>query len=64
MSAALRYAEVRMWFEGEDPLVDPPREVAGVIQTGADGAIDPERSAEFAAAVVRAHAAGECGCQA
>ena len=52
-----------MWFEGDDPLVDPPREVSGVIQSRDDGTVDPERSADFAAAVVRSHAAGECDCQ-
>jgi hypothetical protein len=46
-----------MWFEGQDPLVDPPKEIAGVMQNTL------EETIEFATGCIETHWNGECECQ-
>lgn len=52
----LRYAEVRLWFDGVDPVTDPPDETVGVVQSSM------EETQDFAGAVLQRHWDGECAC--
>ena len=54
----MKYAELRLWFSGRDPVSAPPDEIVGVTQESL------EATQRFADAVLAVHWHGECGCQA
>ena len=53
----LKQAMLILWFDGSDPVNDPPDEIAGVMQDSLD------RTVTFAGKVLQAHYAGKCACQ-
>lgn len=50
-----------LWFEGADPLTDPPHEIGGVLQME-DGRPILSHTRDFMAEMLRAHWYGECAC--
>lgn len=59
VSKGLKQAMLCLWFEGSDPVADPPDEQVGVF--GYEGGL--EAAQRFAADVLSKHWHGECACQ-
>ena len=52
----LKQIEVAMWFDAQNPLIDKPHEIGGVMQDTL------EETLRFTSEMIRSHWLGECDC--
>lgn len=52
----LKQMTISLWFEGQNPTRDKPKEIAGVMQNTL------EETIQFASEMIRSHWLGECDC--
>lgn len=57
MNGKIKYIEIALWHENQNPLEEAPREKFGVMQDSFEATV------AFATEAIRSHWNGECDCQ-